>query len=72
MALQPLRFDHDDYEDRVDYKVRSAFQNETLSQEDLYRTFLGVLAVDGESFEQRLAEFTIQPDKTDATLEVRD
>lgn len=49
-----LGFDHDDYEDRVDYRVRGAFQSGTLSQADLYRTFLGVLALDGPAFDQRL------------------
>lgn len=51
---QTLGFDHDDYEDRVDYRVRGAFQNGTLSQEDLYRTFLGILALDKTAFDQRL------------------
>lgn len=51
-----LGFDHDDYEDRVDYHVRGAFQRGSLSPEDLYRTFLGVLALDKDTFAQRLAE----------------
>lgn len=50
-----LGFDHDDYEDRVDYRVHARFQSGSLSDEELYRTFLGVLALDGESFGQRLA-----------------
>jgi 5-methylcytosine-specific restriction protein B len=51
-----LGFDHDDYEDRVDYQVRGAFQHGGLSPEDLYRTFLGVLALDAASYQDRLAE----------------
>jgi 5-methylcytosine-specific restriction endonuclease McrBC GTP-binding regulatory subunit McrB len=51
-----LGFDHDDYEDRVDYRVREAFRSGTLSNAELCRTFLGVLAIDGSSYEQRLAQ----------------
>ena len=54
--METLGFDHDDYEDRVDYQVRGAFQRGDLSPEDLYRTFLGVLALDAASYEDRLAE----------------
>jgi 5-methylcytosine-specific restriction endonuclease McrBC GTP-binding regulatory subunit McrB len=56
-----LGFDHDDYESRIDYHVRSAFAQGSLSKEDLYRTFLGILAVDAATFDQRLAELTAQP-----------
>jgi len=56
LEVETLGFDHDDFEDRVDHQVRSAFQRGTLSQEDLYRTFLGVLALDADTFTQRLAE----------------
>lgn len=54
--VKTLGFDHDDYEDRVDYRVRAAFQSGNLSEADLYRTFLGVLALDAASYEDRLAE----------------
>lgn len=52
-----LGFDHDDYEDRVDYRIRSSFQYGILSPEELYRTFIGVLVnEDAESFDKRLSE----------------
>ena len=51
-----LGFDHDDHEDRVDYQVRSAFRRDNLPQEELHRTFLSILPVDGEIFTERLAE----------------
>jgi 5-methylcytosine-specific restriction endonuclease McrBC GTP-binding regulatory subunit McrB len=51
-----LGFDHDDYEDRIDYRVRESFRTGRLSTGDLCRTFLGMLAIDGGSYEQRLAE----------------
>ena len=51
-----LGFDHDDHEDRVDYEVRGALQRGSLSAEELHRTFLGVLHLDGETFAARLAE----------------
>lgn len=54
--VRTLGFDHDDYEDRVDYQVRGAFQQGSLAVEDLYRTFLGVLPIDGEDFSARLVE----------------
>ncbi len=55
--VRTLGFDHDDYEDRVDYQVRGAFQQGSLSAEDLCRTFLSVLSLDTATFAQRLAEF---------------
>lgn len=50
-----LGFDHDDYEDRVDYHVNPDFLQEgKLSIEELYRTFLGVLSTDKNEFDNRL------------------
>lgn len=40
----------------MDYQVRGTFQNGDLSQEDLYRTFLGILTLDTASYQARLAE----------------
>jgi hypothetical protein len=51
-----LGFDHDDYEDRVDYRVSSSIQNEGISHEELLRSFLGVLSLDPAVFVERLAE----------------
>jgi 5-methylcytosine-specific restriction protein B len=67
--VKTLGFDHDDYEDRVDYRVRGAFAQGNLSVEDLYRTFLAILAVDGAVFEQRLAELTAQSQPTPSATE---
>lgn len=53
-----LGFDHDDYEDRIDYHVRADFGQGRASDEDLYRTFLGTLALDGAGFEMRIADLT--------------
>ena len=39
-----LGFDHDEYEDRVDFSISSAFQNKEMSEEHLARTFFGVLS----------------------------
>ena len=68
--VETLGFDHDDYEDRVDYQVRGAFQRGDLSPEDLYRTFLGVLALDAASYQDRLAELLASdsPQSTTAQL----
>lgn len=60
-----LGFDHDDYEDRVDFSVRGKFKEGSLSHEDLYRTFLGVLAPDRESFEKRLSELIASEEKVE-------
>ena len=64
-----LGFDHDDHEDRVDYQVRSAFRRDKLSQEELHRTCLGILPVDGETFAGRLAELQGHPSDTSESNE---
>jgi 5-methylcytosine-specific restriction endonuclease McrBC GTP-binding regulatory subunit McrB len=58
---QTLGFDHDDHDDRIDYAVRERFASGTLSSEDLCRTFLGVLALDAQTFSARLAELQPEP-----------
>lgn len=68
--VKTLGFDHDDYEDRVDHQVRSAFQKGTLSQEALCRTFLGVLALDNATFAQRLTELQKSTEDVPAVIEV--
>lgn len=67
--IKTLGFDHDDYEDRVDYRVRSGFANGTLADEDLFRTFLGVLTIDSATFEQRLGDLMAQAEATLAMAE---
>ena len=52
--FKTLGFDHDDYEDRVDYGLDGLFQEGRLSAEDLHRVFLGILTLDGSAFDRRL------------------
>ncbi len=69
--VKTLGFDHDDYEDRVDYQMHSAFrEGGSPSQDDLYRTFLGVLALDGARFAQRLADLQGSQEVAPAPTEV--
>jgi 5-methylcytosine-specific restriction protein B len=49
-----LGFDHDDYEDRLDYQLRRVFASADLSDDGLYRTFLGVLELEPSEYEERL------------------
>ncbi len=51
-----LGFDHDDYEDRIDYRVTGGFKYGGIPTEDLFRTFLCALPGDEASFKSRLAE----------------
>jgi 5-methylcytosine-specific restriction protein B len=50
-----LGFDHDEYEDRVDFTVRRRFQDGTLTDPELVQTLLGVLPIDQTEFDARLA-----------------
>ena len=50
-----LGFDHDEYEDRVDFSVRRRFQDGTLTDTELVQTLLGVLQLDQAEFDARLA-----------------
>ena len=54
--VRTLGFDHDDYEDRVDYRVSVKLQRGELNQKDLFRCYLGVLAIDAETHKRRLSE----------------
>ena len=51
-----LGFDHDDYEDRVDFSIAPAFQNteREMNKDNLVRAFLGVLQLKQEDFDERL------------------
>ncbi len=55
-----LGFDHDDYEDRVDFSIAPEFQNTetTINKEHLIRAFLGVLQLEQEDFDKRLKKLT--------------
>ena len=64
-----LGFDHDDHEDRVDYDVRGKFRSANLSEDELHRTFLGILSEDSEAFARRLAELRGHPFDTSQTTE---
>lgn len=67
-----LGFDHDDYEDRVDYRVREAFRSGSLSNGDLCRTFLCMLALDGGLYERRLAHLLAElEDEQASTPEIQ-
>lgn len=67
--IRTLGFDHDDFEDRVDYHVRGDFGQGSATDEDLYRTFLGTLALDGSGFEKRIADLTKAAEVEPASLE---
>ena len=54
--VRTLGFDHDDYEDRVDYRVSPKFQRGELERSDLFRSYLGILALDAETHQRRLDE----------------
>ena len=56
--MDTLGFDHDEYEDQVDFGITPDFQNGKMSKEDLARTFLRVLRIDGETLERRVEELT--------------
>lgn len=49
-----LGFDHEDYEDRVDFRIRPSFQEGTLSEDKLLSAFLCVLMLDREEYNERL------------------
>ncbi len=51
-------FDHDDYEDRVDFEVSAKFMGNEMTDEALVHTFLGVLQIEGEEFDTRLKKLT--------------
>ncbi len=48
-------FDQDDYEDRVDFTISANFLGDTMTDEDLGRTFLGVLPDKFDKSDDRLA-----------------
>ena len=56
--VDTLGFDHDEYEDRVDFGITSNFRNGNLSEKNLIRTFLGVLQIDKDELERRSEELT--------------
>ena len=56
--VRTLGFDHDEYEDRVDFSVRSNFQLGRMEDGGLVCTFLGVLQLEKEEFDTRLAALT--------------
>lgn len=54
--VETLGFDHDDYENRIDYCIHRDFHQGQLSEENLYKTFLGIIATNDKDFNQQLAE----------------
>ena len=69
--VRTLGFDHEEYEDRVDFAVVRNFQHGRLSQEALARTFLSVLQLEKDDFESRLSSLVAEPESagTAATTE---
>ena len=64
-----LGFDHNEYEDRVDFSITPDFQNGRMKEGDLVRTFLGVLQIEQGDFDTRLKELMgdeASPDKEEA------
>ena len=55
---ETLGFDHNDYEDQVDFSITPDFQNGEMKERNLVRTFLGVLQIKQEDFDLRLKELT--------------
>ena len=53
-----LGFDHEDYEDRVDFSIMPHFQSGPMEKNDLARTFLGVLQLEENDFKKYLKELT--------------
>ena len=58
LEVDTLGFDHDEYEDWVDFGITSNFQNGNLSEKNLIRTFLGVLQIGKDELERRSEELT--------------
>ena len=53
-----LGFDHEDYENRVDFSITAGFRNGGMQDKDLAHTFLGVLQLEKDEFNNRLKELT--------------
>ena len=64
--VRTLGYDHDDYEDRIDYSIDRRFQLGTLPPETLRRAFLAILEINSEDFDQRLDLLTPAPPSMDA------
>jgi hypothetical protein len=56
--VHTLGFDHDEYDNRVDFAVVRGFQEGHLSRHDLMRTFVSVLQLDQAAFASKLAVLT--------------
>ncbi len=54
--MDTLGFDHNEYEDRVDFSITPDFQNGGMEEDDLVRTFLGVLQIKQDDFDTRFKE----------------
>lgn len=59
-----LGFDHDDYEDRVDYHVLPSFQQGVLGASDLFGSYLAILALDPDTHGQRLKKLLASSQST--------
>ena len=56
--VDTLGFDQDEYEDRVDFTISANFLGDKMTDEDLGRTFLGVLPDKFNKSDARLVELT--------------
>lgn len=54
--VRTLGFDHEDYEDRVDYRICAKLRGGKLKPEELFRSYLGVLALDAATHKRRLSD----------------
>ena len=54
--VDTLGFDHDEYEDRVDFEVSPDFLGNKMNDKKLASKFLGVLQIKGEDFKTRRAK----------------
>ena len=62
-------FDHNEYEDRVDFSITPEFQNGGMKEDDLICTFLGILQIEQDDFDKRFKELAgdeTSPDKEEA------
>lgn len=66
-----LGFDHDEFEDRLDFTVYRDFQEGTLSLDGLLKCFLGVLNLDQNAYETRLQALLAElaPDETTLVMD---
>jgi 5-methylcytosine-specific restriction enzyme B len=68
--VHTLGFDHDEYEERLDFTIVRGFQEGRLSRQDVVRTFVSVLQLDPESYASRVAALMGSGGDTDEARDV--